>query len=120
MRGRDTGAQERRGRSGENRGPGTEDCRARRQRGGYQLALKAGKITPANKEWALGYAKENPEGFAEYCLKAPAAPAGLDIKTVVGQGSADLTSTDIELCKAMGNDPKEVEAYKASKMKGEV
>ena len=30
------------------------------------IALKAGKITPAQKEWAEGYAKSDPEGFKAY------------------------------------------------------
>jgi phage I-like protein len=29
-------------------------------------AIAAGKVTPAGREWALGYAKDNPEGFAKF------------------------------------------------------
>ena len=35
------------------------------------LALKAGKITSAQKEWARSYALDNPVGFASFVEKAP-------------------------------------------------
>ena len=35
------------------------------------LALKAGKITPAQKEWAKGYALADAKGFAAFIEKAP-------------------------------------------------
>lgn len=34
-------------------------------------ALKAGKITPAQKEWATSYALSNPRGFSDFVEKAP-------------------------------------------------
>lgn len=34
-------------------------------------ALKAGKITPAQKDWAQGYALKDPKGFASFVDKAP-------------------------------------------------
>ena len=36
-------------------------------------ALKAGKITPAQKDWARGYALKDPKGFAAFVDKAPAS-----------------------------------------------
>ena len=38
-------------------------------------AVLAGKVTPANREWALGYATENPAGFATYIGNAPVVAA---------------------------------------------
>ena len=35
------------------------------------LALKAGKITPAQKEWAKSYALSDPKGFGSFVEKAP-------------------------------------------------
>ncbi len=35
------------------------------------LALKGGKITPAQKEWAKSYALSDPKGFASFVEKAP-------------------------------------------------
>ncbi|MFQ7451258.1 MAG: phage protease [Flavonifractor plautii] len=36
-----------------------------------ELALKSGKITPAQKEWAKGYALKSPDGFKSFLEKAP-------------------------------------------------
>ena len=36
-----------------------------------EMALKEGKITPAQKEWALDYARKDIEGFKVYVQKAP-------------------------------------------------
>lgn len=35
------------------------------------LALKSGKITPAQKEWATSYALSDPKGFESFVAKAP-------------------------------------------------
>ena len=35
------------------------------------LALKCGKIAPAQKEWASAYALKDPAGFADFVKKAP-------------------------------------------------
>jgi len=36
-----------------------------------QKGLEEGKLTPAQKDWALAYALKDPEGFKEYLDKAP-------------------------------------------------
>lgn len=36
-----------------------------------ELALKSGKITPAQKDWAKDYALDNPKGFSSFVDKAP-------------------------------------------------
>lgn len=36
-----------------------------------QLAMKEGKISPAQKEWAESYAEDDPEGFKTFINKAP-------------------------------------------------
>ena len=36
-----------------------------------ELALKSGKITPAQRGWAKGYALKSPDGFKEFLEKAP-------------------------------------------------
>lgn len=38
-----------------------------------ELALKSGKITPAQRGWAKGYALKSPDGFKEFLEKAPQA-----------------------------------------------
>lgn len=36
-----------------------------------ELAIKSGKITPAQRGWAKGYALKSPDGFKEFLEKAP-------------------------------------------------
>ncbi|GAB4303837.1 MAG: hypothetical protein Fur0034_20200 [Desulfuromonadia bacterium] len=35
-------------------------------------AMRAGKLAPAMKDWAISYASKDPEGFGQWCEKAPA------------------------------------------------
>lgn len=68
------------------------------------LALKAGKIAPAQKEWALSYALSDPKGFASFVEKAPqVVPMG---EIVAGETKA-LKSDQIDeatmvACKQLG------------------
>ena len=68
------------------------------------LALKAGKIAPAQKEWALSYALSDPKGFASFAEKAPqVVPMG---EIVAGETKA-LKSDQIDeatmvACKQLG------------------
>ena len=68
------------------------------------LALKAGKIAPAQKEWALSYALSDPKGFASFVEKAPqVVPMG---EIVTGETKA-LKSDQIDeatmlACKQLG------------------
>lgn len=68
------------------------------------LALKAGKIAPAQKEWALSYALSDPKGFASFMEKAPqVVPMG---EIVTGETKA-LKSDQIDeatmlACKQLG------------------
>lgn len=50
--------------------------------GAVTAALKEGKISAAQKEWAEGYALKDPEGFKAFCEKAaPVVPMGTTKKT---------------------------------------
>ena len=43
-------------------------------------AMKAGKVTPAQKEWAAAYAGRDPEGFRTFVAKAPVVvPVGQEL-----------------------------------------
>jgi phage I-like protein len=62
---------------------------------------KAGKISPAMREWASSYAAKDPEGFRAYLDKAPAlvtaAASGGQAKTTPPEGaSASKALTDME------------------------
>ena len=62
-----------------------------------QKALKAGKITAAQTEWAKGYAMKDLKGFKGFVDKAPiVVPQGrLDLKDAQGASKSDEVDTVI-------------------------
>lgn len=83
-----------------------------------EMALKAGKITPAQREWAKGYALKNPEDFKGFVEKAPqVVPMG----DVGGSESLALKRDEVDeatllVCKQLGISAEDVKQYG---MKGE-
>lgn len=75
-------------------------------------ALKAGKISPAQKEWAEEYALKDPEGFKKFVEKAPAAVPmkELDIDDPKAE-SGKPTETTIKVCKMLGVSEEDIETY---------
>lgn len=74
-------------------------------------AIEEGKITPAQRDWAVAYARKDPEGFKAYADKAPvivkpgARPAQ---KTV--DANAALTEDELAVCRVTGIDPEKFKA----------
>lgn len=69
-----------------------------------EMALKAGKIAPAQKEWAEQYALKDPAGFRAFIEHAPqVVPVGRDIS---GGGKDDnktaLDDAAVLVCKQLG------------------
>jgi phage I-like protein len=82
---------------------------------GEVTALKAGKITPAQKDWALKMATESLEGFREFMKTAPVlVPVGnrLQVQETDDKGGA-LTEGETEVCRQLQVDP---EKFRAEKM----
>ena len=83
-----------------------------------ELALKAGKITPAQREWAKGYALKSLDDFRGFVEKAPqVVPMG----TVGGSEPLALKNEELDeatllVCKQLGISPEDVKKYG---MKGE-
>lgn len=83
-----------------------------------EMALKAGKITPAQREWAKGYALKNLEDFRGFVEKAPqVVPMG----DVGGSESLALKRDEVDeatllVCKQLGISAEDVKQYG---MKGE-
>ncbi len=69
-----------------------------------QVALKAGKISPAQIDWAKNYAKTDPEGFSVFAAKAPAVvPMGNnDKEPAPKKDSQELTEAEVVACKQLG------------------
>lgn len=76
-----------------------------------QKALKAGKITAAQTEWAKGYAMKDLKGFKGFVDKAPiVVPQGrLDLKDAQGASRSD--EVDIAILKNMGVSMDDVKNY---------
>lgn len=77
------------------------------------LALKSGKITPAQKEWARDYALDNPKGFAAFVEKAPqVVPLGEmeleDVKALKGGKPDEAT---LLVCKQLGISEEDLAKY---------
>ena len=83
-----------------------------------ELALKAGKITPAQREWAKGYALKSLDDFRGFVEKAPqVVPMG----TVGGSEPLALKNEELDeatllVCKQLGISAEDVKKYG---MKGE-
>ena len=83
-----------------------------------EMALKAGKITPAQRDWAKGYALKNLDDFRGFVEKAPqVVPMG----TVGGSETLALKSEELDeatllVCKQLGISAEDVKKYG---MKGE-
>lgn len=75
-----------------------------------QTALKAGKISAAQKDWAAEYALKDPEGFQAFCDKAaPAVPMGrLD---TADPAVAKTGEVDSVILKNLGLTKEDLEKY---------
>lgn len=69
-------------------------------------AMKAGKVTPASKEWALGYASSDPDGFAKFVKGAPVVvKAGASDAPHIPETAAACDDDQKSLCKSLGITP---------------
>lgn len=78
-----------------------------------EMALKAGKITPAQREWAKGYALKDLEDFKAFVEKAPQV---VPMSEVGGETTAALKNTELDeatklVCKQLGVTAEDVEKY---------
>lgn len=76
-------------------------------------AMKAGKITPAQKEWATEYALKDRAGFDAFVLKAPQViPLDkLDLDSPLKPRTAALDDTTMKICKMAGVTEEDVKKY---------
>ena len=78
-----------------------------------ELALKNGKITPAQRAWAKEYALKSPNGFKTFLEKAPqvvpmAEIAGGEALALKGNKPDEATML---VCKQLGISPEDVQKY---------
>lgn len=69
-----------------------------------ESAMKAGKVAPAQKEWALGYASQDPEQFAKYIATAPViATASAEVPSgTPATGAQNMDKSDVAFCAMIG------------------
>ena len=78
-----------------------------------ELALKSGKITPAQKEWAKGYALKSPDGFKSFLEKAPQVVPMSEVaggETLALKGKKPDEATML-ICKQLGVSAEDLEKY---------
>ena len=66
-------------------------------------AIKDGKVAPASKDWAIGYASKDPEGFDKYLEGAPKILEDGRVAPAADPGDGDtLTAEEKAVCRATG------------------
>lgn len=77
-------------------------------------AMAAGKITPDQKDWAMAYAKADPNGFATFVAKAavvvPIQPLGDQKKKA---DDAEIGAATLQVAKLMGVAEEDIKKYGA-------
>jgi phage I-like protein len=79
-------------------------------------ALKAGKVSPAQRGWALEYCRRDPEGFQTYADRAPKlVPTGeeLQLRREDHQAEGGLLPEELAVCRSLNVSP---EAYLKAKV----
>lgn len=87
-----------------------EELKERNAEDMVQMALKEGKITAAQKEWAKAYALSDKEGFKSFVDKAPVVvPMGkMELKDATADTKQDF---DMQILKNCGISKEDVEKY---------
>ena len=77
-----------------------------------ELALKQGKITPAQRDWAKGYALKSPGDFQDFVAKAPqVVPMGEVVGGSVALNRNEVDEATLLVCKQLGISPEDVKQY---------
>lgn len=75
-------------------------------------AMTKGKISPAQKDWALKYATDDLEGFKSFVEKAPVVVPLKNLPSgTPKEGNEGLTSIDMEVAKCMDVDAEDIKKY---------
>lgn len=65
--------------------------------------MRAGKVTPAQKDWAIAYAKKDPAGFTVYLSNAPVlASAEPALRGQPAKATGPLTAEEKSMCHQLG------------------
>lgn len=79
-----------------------------------ELALKQGKITPAQRDWAKSYALKSPGDFQDFVAKAPQVVHMGEVgggSSVALKSNATLDDATLLVCKQLGISAEDVQKY---------
>jgi len=79
--------------------------------GAVEMAMKEGKITPAQKDWALDYAKRDLEGFRVFVSKAPVVVIEGKVVTEHKETGAGIDDVQAQINKMCGVDEETFRKY---------
>ncbi len=79
--------------------------------GAVETAMKDGKITPAQKDWALDYAKRDLEGFKVFVSKAPVVVIEGKVVTDHKETAAGIDDVQAQINKMCGVDDETFRKY---------
>ena len=68
-------------------------------------AIAACKVTPAQRDWAMAYARRDPKGFAAFIESAPALIDAKATRPAGAGGSFALTDDERLVCEQLGLEP---------------
>lgn len=76
---------------------------ADKAQGAVATAMKEGKVSPAQKEWATAYASADPDGFAKFVAAAPVIVAsGQTASSRPAPKEGELDETESVICAQLG------------------
>lgn len=75
-----------------------------------ETAIQAGKVSPAQRDWALKYAGSDPEGFAAFVAAAPKVVPVTEPGEPAKPAGQGVTPEEMQMCRAMGLDPEKFKA----------
>ena len=85
-------------------------------------AVEAGKVTPAQRDWAMAYAKSDPEGFGSYVEATPAivrpGRSGPGRPGTGGDPGAALTDEELAVCRSTGVSADDYQAARKAQREG--
>lgn len=74
-------------------------------------AMSAGKVTPAQKDWATDYAKRDLEGFQVFVAKAPVVIPVTPLPGMQTEPAGIVDDSTLAVAKMFGNSKEDIEKY---------
>lgn len=79
-----------------------------------EAAIAAGKLQPAQKDWAVDYCTREPDGFRKFIAAAPTIVSGGRMINEAAPGADGLTDAEAKLCSTLGIKPEDYKVTRAA------